>query len=265
MHGLLAVVVCLAVSCTSMEADDDPLGEGEGEGKADNVNEQPSNEPLEFEVLQNIACEAIAMNNEFATEDDRRAVMDNCNDFSFTITKKVQSSLYQHTASRLAVTLAMDLSVNDGVSERGARLFRTFSHDQQRFVWRGAVPDPIPNETFIAELARAAGANMNLDDSPWRFHLKTIEWDDMPSGMFRKVEEKQAEINSLDLAPEFDVANLAANPREIRRDDATGAREVVGYLAPMDIVMETGDPIPLWLYYTADGTLIDAVPDGIVD
>jgi hypothetical protein len=255
--------MCISVGCTQMGGDDDLLGEGEG--KADNVTEVPTNEPLEFEVLQNIACEAVAMNSVFDSEDARAALLDGCNDFLFIITKKTQSSLYQHTSSRLPVSLAMDISINDGAADRAARLYRVYSREQERFVWRGTVPDPIADEPFIAELSRAAGADMNLDDSIWRFHLRTVEWDDMPAGLFRNVEDKLAEINSLDLAPDFEVANLADNPREIRRDDADGQRHTIGYLVPMDLAMETGDPVSLWLYYANDGRLIDAVPDGVID
>ena len=219
-------------------------GEGEGgeeleeggAGKADNVSATSTSEPLELETMQRIACEAVAVNTAFPTDAHRLSLMERCHDLDFTVTQKVTSELYDHADSRMPVTVEMNVSIADGEAEHAARLFRVYSLEQQRFVWRGGSPAPIDDATYLVELSKAGGAA--LENHPlWSFRLDATAWDEMPVRVVAAAESAAADASG----------TLGALPFIVKRDD-----RVVGWIAPLD----EGGALASRLYIAADGSVV---------
>lgn len=232
----LAGTPLLHAACAAPGEDEggEELEEG-GSGKADNVSATSTSEPLELTTMQRIACEAVAMNTTFATEADRTALMDRCHDLEFTVTQKVTSELYDHSDSRMPVTVEMNVSIADGDAEHAARLFRIYSLEQQRFVWRGGSPAPIDDAAYLTELAKAGAAA--LSNHPlWSFRLDATTWDEMPVRVVRAAETARDDASG----------TLGALPFIVKRDD-----RVVGWIAPID-----SDAGGLRLYIATDGTVV---------
>ncbi len=240
------LVSILAYGCTELAFEDD-LADGTSGKSDENAASVETSEPLEVELLQTIACEAVAVNTVFNKESERASLLQDCNGLEFTVTRKLQSTLYQHSSSRLPVTIAMDVTIGSGSNQRLAHLFRIYSLEQQRFVWRGTVPEPIKDDAFISELARTAGPKLDLVESPFRFQVRPAEWDEIPARIARTVDTQIAALEN---------ASLGEAPQEITRDG-----EVIGYIAPVIVGSSTD---PLLLYYDRVGTLVESVPAGIV-
>jgi hypothetical protein len=217
---------------------EEELDEG-GSGKADNASATSTSEPLVLETMQRIACEAVAMNTVFATDAERTALMDRCQDLEFTVTQKTTSELYDHADSRMPVTLEMNVVIADGGSELPARLFRVYSLEQQRFVWRGDSPAPIDDAAYLGELAKGGAAA--LTNHPlWSFRLDAVDWDDLPVRVSRAVETTRAQVGG----------QLGAIPLAVRRDD-----RAAGWVAPLTVA----DSI-VNVYLATDGTVVATDP-----
>jgi hypothetical protein len=154
----------------------------------------------------------------------------------------------------LPVTLAMDVAIDDKGTSRSARLFRLFSNEQQRFVWRGSVPDPIADDRYIAQLAQAAGAELSLEESVWRFSVREVDESDLPAGIDGAAKSEIDGLLSKELAETFDTAG-SAEFREITR-----AGEVVGFIAGFNLRKGTSAPVRVAFYYHRDGELIATAP-----
>ena len=250
LRSLLPCALLLLTACAEPGAGEgEELDEGSG-GKGDNASSTSTSEPLEVETLQRIACEAVAMNTVMPDDGERRALMERCHDLTFTVTSKSSSDLYQHAGSRQAVTLAMEVGIADDGADRVARLFRVYNLEEQRFVWRGAVPSPIDDAAFVGELAKGGEAALRSDDPLWSFHVFPADWDDLPVRVDRAL---QAALGDLDAA-------LGAEPLRVRRDQRDA-----GWVAPIEITADGGEVVPVRLYLAADGERVAADPPGLID
>lgn len=235
----LAGTPLLHAACAAPGEDGEEELEEGGSGKADNASATSTSEPLELETMQRIACEAVAMNTAFPADADRAALMDRCHDLDFTVTQKVTSELYDHADSRMPVTLEMSVSIDDGGTARAARLFRVYSLEQQRFVWRGDSPAPIDDAAYLGELAKAGAAA--LSNHPlWSFRLDATAWDEMPVRVVLAAETARDDLGGV----------LGALPLAVERDDRPA-----GWVAPIDVSGST-----VRLYLATDGTVVATDP-----
>ena len=253
--ALLLLAACADTGTDGLEE----LDEGSG-GKGDNASSTSTSEPLEVETLQRIACEAVAMNSEMATDADRRGLMDRCTGLMFTVTSKTSSDLYQHSGSRQPVTLAMEVGISDTGADRVARLFRVYNLEEERFVWRGTIDSPIDDAGFVGELAKGGEAALDSGDPLWSFHVFPAEWDDLPVRVDRQLQAELAAISAADPAPDFQNATLGAQPLRVRRDQRDA-----GWVAPIELHMDGGEVVPVRLYLAADGARVAADPPGVID
>ena len=256
----LPCALLLLAACADTGTDGfEELDEGSG-GKGDNASSTSTSEPLEVETLQRIACEAVAMNSEMATDADRRGLMDRCTGLTFTVTSKTSSDLYQHSGSRQPVTLEMEVGIADPGADRVVRLFRVYNLEEQRFVWRGTIATPIDDRAFVGELAKGGEAALDSDDPLWSFHVFPAEWDDLPVRVDRQLQAELAAISASDPAPDFQSATLGSEPLRVRRDQRDA-----GWVAPIDLNMDGGEVVPVRLYLASDGARVAADPPGVID
>lgn len=239
---ILCALLCLA-ACSEMGSDVEELEEG-GSGKADNASSTATSEPLELETLQRIACEAVAMNTAFPADADRQALMGRCHQLDFTVVRKTLSELYDHSGSRLQVTLEMDVTIADGAAEHQALLFRVYNLEEQRFVWRGTVASPLDDAGFVSELAAAGAGALNADPL-WRFHLSPATWEDMPVRVSQSIDAA--------LAAAADASRVA-QPTRVRRNEGD-----IGWIAPIAVGTTMGR-----IYLGADGTVIATDPTDVL-
>jgi hypothetical protein len=198
------------------------------------------------------------MNTQFATDAERRGLMDRCHQLSFTVTSKTSSDLYHHAGSRQPVTLEMEIGIADGATDRQARLFRVYNLEEQRFVWRGAISSAIDDHAYVGELAKGGQDALRSDDPLWSFHVFTAEWDDLPVRVDRAIEAELAAIDAADSG--FQNATRGAQPLRVRRDQRDA-----GWVAPIDLHMDGGEIVPVRLYLAADGARVAADPPGVID
>ncbi|HEY8143781.1 MAG TPA: hypothetical protein VIG06_13950 [Kofleriaceae bacterium] len=258
LRSLLPCALLLIAACADPGASDiEELDEGGG-GKGDNASSTSTSEPLEVETLQRIACEAVALGTVLPSDADRRGLMERCTGLAFTVSSKTSSDLYQHAGSRQAVTLAMDIGISDEGADRVARLFRVYNMEEQRFVWRGAVPSPIDDAGFVGELAKGGEAALRSDDPLWSFHVFPAEWDELTVRVDRALQAELAAIRPTD--PGFQNATLGPQPLRVRRDQRDA-----GWVAPIDLHMSGGEVVPVRLYLSADGARVAADPPGVID
>jgi len=256
--ALLPCALLLLAACAEPGAGDpEELDEG-GAGKGDNASSTSTSEPLEIETLQRIACEAVAMNTVFPADADRRALMDRCTGLQFTVTSKTSSDLYQHAGSRQPVTLAMEVGISDTGADRVARLFRIYSLDEDRFVWRGTIASPIDDGAFVGELAKGGEAALRSDDPLWSFHVFPAEWDDLPVRVDRALTSQLGSLHATD--PDFESASRGEHPMVVRRDQRDA-----GWVAPIDLHMAGGEVVPVRIYLGPDGARVAADPAGLID
>src|SRR5262245_50769284 len=255
--ALPCALLLLAACADPGAGEGEELDEG-GAGKGDNASSTSTSEPLEIETLQRIACEAVAMNTVFPADADRRALMDRCTGLQFTVTSKTSSDLYQHSGSRQPVTLAMEVGISDTGADRVAHLFRIYSLDEQRFVWRGTIDSAIDDAAFVGELAKGGEAALRSDDPLWSFHVFPAEWDDLPVRVDRTVTAELANLHATD--PDFESASRGDRPLVVRRDQRDA-----GWVAPIDLHMSGGEVVPVRLYLSADGARAAVDPAGLID